>query len=496
MLTDETTESVEEIEDFQTLERHANETQQKDVRSDVIEAVPPLYMRGTIYLFVAVMIICLLLTYFMKVYVIIPAKGLIVPEGQKVIVEAESPGIVTSVLITPGNSVKKGQIILELRQDAAGIDFQALKDQLSIQTKNRAKAIKSIEIADKILADPSVLDKQPLGRFSDAGSAMVFVANLRTVRQALQQVKTNFFVDVAEQKKLMKTQIKLQNSTILNLRHNQSSTAASLKTLEKSLERKHQDLQQTMKLAKARVVTEIQVGQARDQLLSAENTLNQQRRQLGQLRLSETQARVEIGNQKSQFTKLQRDLKTQVDTAQTNYDKAIAELSGSIATFEQALLTTNANIAQLQGKIRLQETTINKLSIRSPVDGEITSLNFNTKGQSVGAGSKVATIIPTGVRPMVMVAIANKDVAGVKEGTVAKVKVDAYPFRQFGTVPAKVASVYPIANKPEFAVRVELEKNFIKVNQKEEPLEPGLTVQVDLLSKRKRIIELLFKKMN
>ena len=100
----------------------------------------------------------------------------------------------------------------------------------------------------------------------------------------------------------MKTQIKLQNSTILNLRSNQSSTAASLKTLEKSLERKHQDLQQTMKLAKARVVTEIQVGQARDQLLSAENTLNQQRQKLGQLRLSETQARVEIGNQKSQFT--------------------------------------------------------------------------------------------------------------------------------------------------------------------------------------------------
>ena len=244
------------------------------------------------------------------------------------------------------------------------------------------------------------------------------------------------------------------------------------------------------------MVTETQVGQARDQLLSAENSLNQQRQQLGQLRLSQTQARVEVGNQKSQFAKLQRELKAQVDIAKTNYDKAIAELSGSLPNLDDTLRKINATIAQLQGKISLQETTINKLSIRSPVTGEITALNFNTQGQSVGAGSKVATIIPTGVRSIVMVAIANKDVAGVREGTIAKVKVDAYPFRQFGTVPAKVASVYPIADKPEFAVRVELEKNFIKVNKKQNPLEPGLTVQVDLLSERKRIIELLFKKMN
>ena len=325
---------------------------------------------------------------------------------------------------------------------------------------------------------------------------MVFVANLRTARQALEQSRTTFSADVSQQRKLMRTQIKLQNATISDLRRNQLAAAASLKTLEQSLDRKRKDLRQTIKLAKERVVTETQVGQARDQLLSAENSLNQQRQQLGQLRLSQTQARVEVGNQKSQFAKLQRELKAQVDIAKTNYDKAIAELSGSLPNLDDTLRKINATIAQLQGKISLQETTINKLSIRSPVTGEITALNFNTQGQSVGAGSKVATIIPTGVRSIVMVAIANKDVAGVREGTKAKVKVDAYPFRQFGTVPAKVASVYPIADKPEFAVRVELEKNFIKVNKKQKPLEPGLTVQVDLLSERKRIIELLFKKMN
>ena len=238
MTTNEPTETVEGIVDFQSLERYANENQQKDTRSDVIEAVPPLYMRGTIYLFVAVMIICLLLTYFMKVYVIIPAKGLIVPEGQNVVVEAESPGIVTSVLVAPGNSIKKGQVILELRQDAAGIDFESLKNQLSIQKKNRDKVTKSIEIASNILADPSALDEQSLREFQDAGAAMVFVANLRTARQALEQSRTTFSADVSQQRKLMRTQIKLQNATISDLRRNQLAAAASLKTLEQSLDRK------------------------------------------------------------------------------------------------------------------------------------------------------------------------------------------------------------------------------------------------------------------
>jgi multidrug efflux pump subunit AcrA (membrane-fusion protein) len=162
----------------------------------------------------------------------------------------------------------------------------------------------------------------------------------------------------------------------------------------------------------------------------------------------------------------------------------------------QAIKSSEAKISEIKGRLRLQEDTINKLTIKSPVNGEITGLKFNSKGQLVGAGSRVAVIIPTDVRPIIMLTVPNKDIAGVREGIDARVKVVAYPFRQYGTVKATVTRVFPMLDKPFFNVRLRLEKKFINVNGKPAPLEPGLDVNVDLLTERKRILELIFKKMS
>ena len=94
-----------------------------------------------------------------------------------------------------------------------------------------------------------------------------------------------------------------------------------------------------------------------------------------------------------------------------------------------------------------------------------------------------------------MVEVKNKDIAGVQEGIGARVKVNAYPFRQYGTVPAEVTRVFPRLDTPSFYVRLRLERNFIKVNGKPVTLEPGLDVEVDLLTQRKRILQLIFNKM-
>ncbi|MBL4702445.1 MAG: HlyD family efflux transporter periplasmic adaptor subunit [Phycisphaeraceae bacterium] len=495
MSSDDNAELLDASGQFQTLERHADDSRNKDARSDLIEAVPPLYMRSTIYLFVAVIIVSLLLTYIAKVYVIIPATGIISPESQNVVIEAESAGIVTKLLVTPGDNVMPGQILMELRQDAAGVNLATLHDQLDIHLSNREKAHKAILIVNQLIAQPNLVLEKSLDFFKDAGAAMVYTANLKTSMQRLEQARLNLKNDGAEQQRMMASQVALQQTTIENLKRNQAPTEKLIKTLEISLARKQQNLDRNIQLAQERVITETQVSQARDQVLSAQNNLNQQRQQLAQLKLSISQAFVEIGTQKNQLAKQKRGLKSQLETAQLSYDKAIADLASSIATFEQVLQTTDATIAEARGKLRMQENTINKLTIKSPVAGEITALNFNSAGQSVGVGARVAVIIPTDARPIVMVTVANKDIAGVKEGIPARVKVDAYPFRQFGTVEATVTRVFPLADKPEFAVRLRLSNNFIIANDRQEPLEPGLTVEVDLLTERKRILELIFKKM-
>lgn len=483
-------------DDFKTLERHAEEHRSKDQRSEVIEAVPSIYMRGTIYLFVGVIILSLLLTYFAKVYVIVPTKGSILPAGHNVVVESESAGVITDVKVSLGEKVSAGGVLMELRQDAAGVGLLTLRDQLKIHQGNYEKAEKAIKTVKSILSEPKAVIEAPLDNFNNAGPAMVFVANLRGAIQGVERLQESLKTDLVQQRNLMDSQIALQKTTIASLKLSQASSLETIETLEQSWSRKKENLEKTIELAEKRVVTQTQVNQARDQVLSTKNALTQQRQQLSQHQLSVTQAEVEIGNQRTQFEKLKRELKNDLNSAKLAYDKALSDLSSSLSTLSQALETSSATISELQGKMRMHENTIDKLTIKSPVAGEITALNYNTQGQSVGAGSRVAVIVPSDVHPIIMVVVPNKDIAGVVEGISARVKVNAYPFRQFGTVKAEVVRVFPLVDKPEFGVRLRLEQNFIQVNDKPVLLEPGLEVEVDLLTKRKRILELIFKQMS
>ena len=125
---------------------------------------------------------------------------------------------------------------------------------------------------------------------------------------------------------------------------------------------------------------------------------------------------MEINNLKNVFVAEQRELQNGIEEAKLAYDKGISDLASSIPTFTQAIKTSEAQIAEITGKLKIQKNTIDKLVIKSPVNGEIASLNFNSRGQIVGQGNKVAVIVPTDVRPIIMVEVPNKDIAGVREG--------------------------------------------------------------------------------
>ena len=496
MSDNDTDEAVPEQEDFQTLEKFAGENLEKDTNSDVIEAVPPLYMRATIYIFGAVVVASLLLAYFSKIFVIVQSKGNIIPEGQNVVVEAGSTGVLTDLRVALGDKVTVGQTIAELRQDAAGVSLTTFNDQLKIENDRLAKFQKSISLVKQLLKDPSVVSIQPMENFQDAGSALVFIGNLRNVMQKLNQLRFKRDVDLVEQKQMMEQQIKLQNTTIQSLKNREVTNRQSIETTLQTVNLKRDELDRTTELAKNRVLTDQEVNLARDALLSAQNTLNQQRRSLSDTRLDINKASIEVANLKNNFQNSTRNLDNQIEETELAFEKAVSDLVSSTSTLSKSIKDSEAKITEIRGKLRLQENSIQKLVIKSPVNGEITALNFNSRGQLVGQGNRFAVIVPTDVRPIIMVTVANKDIAGVREGIGARVKVAAYPFRQYGTVKAQVTRVFPQPDKPAFNVRLRLDENFINVNGKPAPLEPGLEVQVDLLTERKRILELIFKKMS
>jgi len=98
----------------------------------------------------------------------------------------------------------------------------------------------------------------------------------------------------------------------------------------------------------------------------------------------------------------------------------------------------------------------------------------------------------TGKPLIIKAAVPNKDIGFVKVGMPARIKVDAYPFGQFGSVPARVQQIIPnVGNEDNFTITLELLQDFITADEHEIQLFPGLTVQAEIQTRNQRLFELL-----
>jgi multidrug efflux pump subunit AcrA (membrane-fusion protein) len=158
-------------------------------------------------------------------------------------------------------------------------------------------------------------------------------------------------------------------------------------------------------------------------------------------------------------------------------------------------LAKNATLLTIE-PTKSQENSVNSTAqntVALPEAGTIDRLKVSQPGQFVTQGNIVATVIPDRSRLIVESTIGDRDLAAVKPGMMARVKVSAYDFREFGTIPAQVREVTPQLNRPgEFKVVLDLLADKLTQDGEIIALQPGLNVQVEMQTKEKRLLQLLF----
>jgi len=478
------------------LDRHAERNRMEDERSEIIQAVPPVLMRGALYAFMGAIALALIVSYFTEIHVKVPARGEIVPQGENITVEAREAGVVLTVDTSEGEFVHKGDVLITLQRSQSESELKSLVSSLELQRQKQSQLEKSRDISREIFENPALATERPAASFIDAGAALVYINALRAAQKQLAAAKFNMDQFNKSGRALAVSQITVNRATRDGYERALVIARKTLQTRQQVLERRRKELVQAEKLAAQRIVPISQVNSARDNVITAESRVNEQRQTINQTLLNISKTRLSTANQRSALAQKEREFRDEIEKAEVAVNQALADIGSAISTLANNINATDAGIASLEGKLALQEDQIKQLKITSPVDGTITAMGFQTPGRVVSVGNPIATIVPDDARPIVIAQIANKDVAFVKEGIPARVKVEAYPFRQFGTIPARVLRIYPLPNKPEFAVRLELEQSTLKVRGKLVALRPGLRVEVDLLTEKRRIIEMLLKKMN
>lgn len=187
--------------------------------------------------------------------------------------------------------------------------------------------------------------------------------------------------------------------------------------------------------------------------------------------------------------------------------KCAAALSGAGSTSAQARAEARAKVlgdlAKAQAEISLREEELVKSRQRTslqrltaPVDGTIAQLAVHTIGGVVEAAKPIMVIVPKGGSLVAEVKLLNKDAGFVRAGQPVAVKLEAFPFTRYGTVPGTVESIGSDAVPDEqlglvYTARIALDRATIDRNGISTPLTPGLSATADIRTGRRSIISYL-----
>ena len=164
-----------------------------------------------------------------------------------------------------------------------------------------------------------------------------------------------------------------------------------------------------------------------------------------------------------------------------------------LGVYEQLAKVTSEK-AELQSVLRRESSEVERLQVRSPVDGIVKSFNVRVVGGVVAPGSVVAEVVPVGEQMMAFTRVAPKDIGNVTLGQKVELKVQAYDYARFGTISGRVESISAgtfqdeKTGEPYYKVRVQLDQLYAGKNKDQNLLVPGMTLTADILTDRTSLL--------
>lgn len=429
-------------------------------------------------------------TWFGKIEEVGHAQGQLIPKGDVYKINPIDSGKIAAIAVKEGQEVEAGQVLVtldttvavgevvrlqqtlaadkgELRERQALID----KARLEAQTRNRISvADLQAQAATIAQAKTNATTTQAMiaQLRQDAAAQMAQLAELKplagTDRELLAQLKTDAVVHkdrVARLKALVKEGAISQDYLF-------------------EIEQAARDRQST--------VTKGLVGEgmvARNRLFEVKQALSDRQSTLVKNQGEFQQALAETERLRAGFAQKQAE----GESAQLQAAQQIQQL-------EVEANRLKAEIAETQILLATTQAKLNQSVLTAPVDGVVSALNVPNKGEVVQPGQTVAEVAPHSA-PLVLSAILpNREAGFTKVGMPVQVKLDAYPYQEYGIVQGTVASISP-STKPDerlgpvYRVEVALAQNSIRNGHQTIKFKAGQTATAEIIIRRRRVADIL-----
>ncbi len=365
--------------------------------------------------------------------------GRVIPSSKAQLVQPAEPSVVEEILVRGGQSVKKGQLLVRLD------DAQSASELGQLQTENQRLAVRARRLEQEASGGS-------LG--CEAGTVCADERRLQQARVSAARARERSLAAAVEQRR---RDMREADATVASLRNSVRLAQEQVTMLEP--------------LAAQGIVP-------RTELLTA------------QRELVDVQGRLSAAQQASA-------------RASAAISQAQADLSSARLDFRQQALNERSEvttrIAVNEETIRGAEARQQRNELRAPADGIVNDVQITTVGGFVNAGERIMQIVPVGDRLLVEARIAPSDIAFIKVGDPAVVKVTAYDFSIYGGIEGTVQQVSAdsifdeVERETYYIVLIETDRAFIERGGQNFPIVPGMICDVEILTGRRTILSYLLK---
>ncbi|MBD2771743.1 HlyD family efflux transporter periplasmic adaptor subunit [Iningainema tapete] len=433
-----------------------------------------------------------------KIEQVIPAQGQLKPEGTVKEIQAPVNGVVKAVYVKDGQQVKPGDLLILFDSTATTAELDSLK-------KIRAAVIQENQIYRRLMEAGSGL----------AAEVEFLRGNLSKEAAFLLKSRAAVIADNS----LLRTQLK--NSAPgadLGSDERDRLQAAKKESDSRSAAARLQVEQSRKKLTQ----NQVQIGASKASLAIEQQIMNKMKilaeeGAIAQLQYLQQKQKVqEIAAQIASLTEEGQRIQYEIQQGQQQANNTVAvsdktvldkiadnkqriaeidsQLSRILIDNEKQLTEINSKIAQSQMNVKYQ-------ALRAPVAGTIFDLQAKNPGFVANTTQKLLQIVPTDSY-IAETFVTNKDIGFVREGMKVDVRVDSFPYSEFGDIKGEVVSVASDALPPDqthqyyrFPVRVRLDKQQLNIKGRDISLQSGMSITANIKVREERTVMSLFTDM-
>ena len=471
---------------------------------ELLNTLPRVWSRGLVYLLIVLISIGLPWSIFAKIDETGTARGKIEPEGKTLEIDTAVSGKVVEILAEEGQVVEKGQELLKIESKTVASELTQEREKLASQ-QNQLIQLKSLK--NKHL---QTLDSQ---QQQNQAQTIEKQAQLEQARAGVES-STEMFASQQDEKQ---AQLQQAEKAIKTSQANYELAKVRVKSTAEKIPR-YRQAHKDGAISQDRLMEAIQLAQ--------------------EAKKEEEKAQSELEQAKSSLTEVQSSYQTLVTEQAIEDEQAklrLSEQEGNSASLQQTnklallkteekLKDTEAQIAALEGeiaqtgnKVKSLKFQLTQYTLKAPVTGTIYAFPIQNAEATVESGDTIAKIaqVKNNLYPeselVLRAKMPSSETAFLRTGLPAKIKLDAYPFQDYGVVEGHVSWISPdskVANNPQtgqadergefFELEISVDRAYLATTNQQIAITPGQTATAEVVVRQRRLIDYFlepFKKL-